>query len=171
MKSRKSTATRNKTIIAIDPGFDRLGVAVLSQDTSQAILLFSDCIVTKKKDVHNKRLLTIGSRVREIIEEWEPECLAIETLFFNQNTTSALAVAEARGVVLYEASRAGIEVYEYSPQAIKIAVTGYGKADKQQVENMVYRLIKIPSQQSKRLDDELDAIAVGITHIASVKAI
>ncbi|MCR4279581.1 MAG: crossover junction endodeoxyribonuclease RuvC [Candidatus Zambryskibacteria bacterium] len=154
-------------ILAIDPGFDRLGMAVLGSEKDKATLLFSDCIVTKKGDVHSERLLAIGSRVREIIEEWKPVSLAIETLFFNQNTTSALAVAEARGVVLYEASRAGLSVYEYSPQAIKIAVTGYGKADKLQVENMVRKLIKIPIQKTKMLDDELDAIAVGITYLAT----
>lgn len=161
----------SELVLAIDPGFDRLGAAVLGSEEGITTLLFSDCIVTKRKDAHEKRLLAIGSRLREIIAEWKPASLAIETLFFNQNTTSALAVAEARGIVLYEASRAGLEVYEYSPQAIKIAVTGYGKADKHQVENMVHRLIKIPVQKSKRLDDELDAIAVGITHIASIKAI
>lgn len=170
-KSKKSTPMQNNIVIAIDPGFDRMGVAVLSGTGSNVNLIYSDCIVTKPKDSHDVRLLTIGNKLREIINECGPTELAIETLFFNQNTSSAMGVAQARGVVLYEAALAGLRVFEYSPQAVKIAVTGYGKADKVQIETMVKKLVKIHEQESKRLDDELDAIAVGITHIASVKAI
>ncbi len=157
---------RNK-VLAIDPGFDRLGVAV--QEGSA--LLHSECIVTRPKDPHEKRLLIIGERLRKIIEEWKPKELAIETLFFNKNITSGMGVAEARGVALYEAARAGLRVYEYSPQAVKIAVTGYGKADKTQVENMLSRLVVMPSGRGKMLDDELDAIALCITHLATRKGI
>ncbi|MEX0919426.1 MAG: crossover junction endodeoxyribonuclease RuvC, partial [Parcubacteria group bacterium] len=151
--------------------FDRMGLAVLAMDGSETTLLFSKCIKTSSKDKHDQRLFAIGSEVSEVIEEWEPENLAIETLFFNKNITSALGVAEARGVAIYEAKRAGLEVYEYSPQAIKIAVTGYGKADKTQMADMVTRLVKMPMSKDKRLDDEVDAVAVGITHLASIKGI
>lgn len=166
MKSRKSTRMQNRTL-AIDPGFDRVGVAVLDKDE----LLFSHCIETDRKAPHAERLLEIGEFVRKVIKKWKPTSLAIESLFFNQNTTNALKVSEARGVILYQAALAGLTVSEYSPQAIKIAVTGYGKADKKQVEMMVQKLIKLPPQTSRRLDDELDAIAVGITHLASRKTI
>src|SRR3989344_5150300 len=148
-------------VLAIDPGFDRIGIAVLEQDK----LLHSECLETNRKSSHEQRLLEIGGRVRKIIKKWRPEALAIEKLFFNQNITTALKVAEARGVVLYEAARAGVEVYEYSPQAVKIAVTGYGKATKPQMEKMIGKLVKL--DDSLKLDDELDAIALGITHIAS----
>ncbi|OHA91577.1 MAG: crossover junction endodeoxyribonuclease RuvC [Candidatus Zambryskibacteria bacterium RIFCSPHIGHO2_01_FULL_49_18] len=152
-------------VLAIDPGFDRLGAAVLDNSS----ILFSVCIETDRKSSHENRLLQIGEEIRKIIKKWKPETLAIEQLFFNQNTTNALKVAEARGVVLYEAARAGLKVYEYSPQAVKIAVTGYGKADKRQISGMIKKLIKLPGK--KMLDDELDAIALGIAHIASVKTI
>ncbi len=158
-------------ILAIDPGFDRLGVAVLTKEDNKEKLLFSECISTNPKDSRGKRLGVIGTRVREIIEEWNPKNLAIESLFFNKNTTSAIGVAEARGVIIYEAESHGLEISEYGPQAIKIAVTGYGKADKVQIETMVRRLVKVPETKGKRLDDELDAIAVGITHLASRRAI
>jgi len=151
--------------LAIDPGFDRIGVAVLENDK----LLFSDCIETDRKSPHQERLLMIGKAVEKIIKKWKPEALAIEKLFFNQNVTNALKVSEARGVILYEAARAGLEIFEYSPQAIKIAVTGYGKADKAQIVNMVRKLIALPSK--KMLDDEVDAIALGITHLATQKSI
>jgi len=157
----------SERVLAIDPGFDRVGVAVLERDK----VLYSHCIETNRKESHEKRLLQIGEKIRVVIDEWSPNSLAIESLFFNQNTTNALKVSEARGVILYEASRAGLSVSEYSPQAIKIAVTGYGKADKTQIETMVKKLVKLPETSAKRLDDELDAVAVGITHLASLRAI
>ena len=171
MKSKMSTLMQNSRIISIDPGFDRIGVAIMKSGSNKPELLFSECIRTNNKDTHSKRLFMLGQRVREIIKEWEPLSMAIETLFFNSNTSSALGVAEARGVILYEALNSHLEVFEYSPQAIKIAVTGYGKADKLQMENMVTRLVKLPEKTAKRLDDEIDAIAVGITHLASQKGI
>jgi crossover junction endodeoxyribonuclease RuvC len=154
-------------VLAIDPGFDRIGAAVLEGDK----VLFSYCIETDRKLPHSERLLEIGEAVRKIIKKWVPQSLAIEELFFNQNITNALKVSEARGVILYEGAQAGLEIYEYSPQAIKIAVTGYGKADKKQVENMVLKLVKLPKTARKKLDDELDAIALGITHLATQKGI
>ena len=166
-KSRKSTLTRSKTILAIDPGFDRVGVAILDKKE----VLYSHCIETDRKISHPERLLHIGETIKKIIKKWKPRSLAIETLFFNQNTTNALKVSEARGIILYEASRAGLEVFEYGPQTIKIAVTGYGKADKKQMAMMVKKLVSLPGKSSKRLDDELDAIAVGITHLATKKSI
>ena len=166
MKFKMYTPMLNR-VIAIDPGFDRVGVAILEKDE----VLFSECIETNRKSLHEERLLEIGQNLRKIIKKWKPEFLAIETLFFNQNTKSALKVSEARGVVLYEAVQAGLMVKEYSPQAIKIAVTGYGKADKIQVEMMVKKLVKIPKSKTKKLDDEMDAIALGITALASKNSI
>ena len=152
-------------VLAVDPGFDRIGVAIVEKNK----LLFSCCIETNRKLPHSERLLEIGEAIRKIIKKWKPKSLAIEELFFNKNITNALKVSEARGVILYEAAQAGLEIYEYSPQAIKIAVTGYGKADKVQVEAMVGKLIKLPKSDKKRLDDELDAVALGICHLATIK--
>jgi crossover junction endodeoxyribonuclease RuvC len=162
--------TNLKTILAIDPGFDRVGVAVLSAQNGEK-LLFSDCIKTNRKSPHQERLLEIGETIRKIIKKWNPVSLAIESLFFNQNTTNALRVSEARGVIIYEAGRAGLGVFEYSPQAVKIAVTGYGKADKAQIALMVKKLLNLGPKLGGRLDDEIDAIAVGITHLATQKGI
>lgn len=152
-------------VLGIDPGFDRVGVAVLDKER----VLYSTCIETNRKSPHSERLLQIGEELRKIIKKWEPDTLAIERLFFNQNITNALKVSEARGVILYEAAQSGLEVFEYSPQDIKIAVTGYGKADKRAVEMMVRKLAKISSK--KVFDDELDAIALGITHLATARPI
>lgn len=162
-----SPRLRRIRVIAVDPGFDRIGIAVMEKSD----VLFSECLETNRNLPHAERLLAIGENIKKIIKKWKPQALAIETLFFNQNTTNALKVSEARGVVLYEASIAALEIYEYSPQAIKIAVTGYGKADKSQIEMMLKKLVKIPKFKIKKLDDELDAIAVGITHLATQKSI
>ncbi len=162
-----SIPTRSKTVLGIDPGFDRVGVAILDEDK----VLYSCCIETDRELLHAERLFEIGTAIKKIIKTWKPAALAIESLFFNQNITNALKVSEARGVILYEASMAGLKTYEYSPQAVKIAVTGYGKADKIQMEMMVRRLVNLPKKSSKRLDDEVDAIALGITHLATKKSI
>lgn len=155
-----------RIVLGIDPGFDRLGIAVLSGTNTKQELLYSECVETSRKDEHALRLKTIGVRVRDVIKKWKPQALAIEKLFFNQNATNALKVSEARGVVLYEAKLANLSVFEFSPQEVKIAVAGYGKADKRAVEMMVRRILSI-SLEKKMLDDELDAIAVGICHLAT----
>lgn len=160
---------KEERIIGIDPGFDRCGVAIIEKTGGKEKLLYSTCITTNIKDLHEKRLNKLGTELREIIGKWKPNSLAIEKLFFNVNQKTAIKVAEARGVIMYEASLANLTVSEYSPQAIKIAVTGYGKATKPQVESMVVRILGIKS--TKMLDDEMDAIAVGITHLASIRHI
>ncbi len=166
-----STQMPNR-VLGIDPGFDRLGVAVLEKVAGKETVIFSTCITTDRKAEPAERLKTIGEELSKIIKDYSPKALAIEKLFFNQNVTTALKVAEARGVVLYEAARAGLSTHEYSPQDIKIAVTGYGKASKADVERMVGKLVELPKQKGKkRLDDELDAIALGITHLAIVRGI
>lgn len=173
-KSKKSTQTPSSEVsesrvLAIDPGFDRCGVAVLEKMGNKEAVLFSHCIVTNPKEPRARRLLQIGSELRLIISDWQPRSLAVETLFFNQNITSGIGVAEARGLIIFVASEHGLTVHEYSPQAVKIAVTGYGKASKSDVLRMVEKLVKLPLKK-KRLDDELDAIAVGITHLAVARS-
>ena len=163
-KSKTSSLMQNR-ILGIDPGFDRVGVAILSGGSSKQELLYSTCILTDKKDSHADRLLTVGVGIQKIIEEWKPTALGIEKLFFNQNVKTALKVAEARGVIIYEAVSHGLLIFEYSPQEIKIATTGYGKAAKGDVERMVLKLINL--KKPPKFDDETDAIAVGITHLAS----
>lgn len=155
-------------VMGIDPGFDRCGVAILEKVKGKETLLYSTCITTDSKDSHEERLLQLGKELGALINKWEPTDLATEKLFFNLNVRTALKVAEARGVILYEAAKVGIEVHEYSPQAIKIAVSGYGKASKAQVETMTLRLLSLRSKP--KFDDETDAIAVGITHLASVRS-
>lgn len=165
-KSKRSTPTPNKRVLAVDPGYDRVGYAVLEGND----VLISGCITTDRKSVHEARLLAIGEALTSVIKEWHPSSLALEKLFFNQNVSTAIKVAEARGVIAYTAAKEGLAMYEYSPQDIKLAVASYGKASKNQVETMVRKLVSLP-EEGKRLDDEIDAIALGITHLATRRGI
>ncbi|MBU6388849.1 crossover junction endodeoxyribonuclease RuvC [Patescibacteria group bacterium] len=151
-------------ILAIDPGYDRLGIAVVEGDPSRPTLLMSACI-SPEKGAREDRLAEVANAVTAAIEAYAPDALAIETLFFGVNKKTALGVAEARGAVLAAAGRTRLRVIECSPQQVKLAVTGHGGAAKSSVAAMVPRLLTLPTK--KRLDDELDAIAIGITALAS----
>jgi len=148
--------------LAIDPGYDRLGIAVFEKTT----LIHSECFTPPKGEVP-ERLLAVALKVEELIRTYEPKTLAIESLFFNKNQKTAIHVAEARGAITVAAMRHGVSVHEYSPQAVKIAVTGSGNAAKDGVIRMVERLVPLTKQ--KRLDDEYDAIALGIAHTSTFR--
>lgn len=150
-------------ILAIDPGYDRLGIAIVEGNPSRPILIMSEC-VRPEKGARADRLAAVANAVTGAIREYAPEALALETLFFGVNKKTALGVAEARGAILAAAGIASLPVIECTPQQVKIAVTGHGGADKAAIANMVPRLLLLPKK--KRLDDELDAIAVGITALA-----
>lgn len=151
-------------VLAIDPGFDRLGIAVLEGDPSRPTLLESDCLIPSKGEPH-ERLAAVFREVQKYIDLFQPDTLAIESLFFGANKTSVIGVAQARGAILSAAGLVGLRVREISPQQVKLAVTGYGASDKKAVAAMIPKLVTLP--QKKRLDDELDAIAVGIAALAS----
>jgi len=153
-------------ILAIDPGYARVGMAILSREYGKDVLLYSSCLTTDKVLQHAGRLSQIGEEVRRLIARYKANSLALERLFFNTNQRTALAVSEARGVIIFAAREAGLEVFEYTPLQVKIAVTGYGRSTKQQVASMVARLIELPQSPGRREDDEIDAIAVGLTHFA-----
>lgn len=147
-------------VLAIDPGYGRLGIAVVEGDPSRPTLVMSACLVPDE-DEPSLRLAEIAHTVQEAIRSHSPDILGIETLFFSKNKKTALGVAEARGAVLATAGLANLPVVECSPQEVKLAVTGHGAADKKAIALMLPKLIALPDK--KRLDDELDAIAVGIT--------
>lgn len=157
-------------ILGIDPGFERLGIAVLEKNSGgeKEQVLHSECFKTFAKLEFSERLNLIGKRVKEIIKEYKPEVLAIETLFLTTNHKTVMNVAEARGVVIYEASNARLKIFEASPPQIKIATTGYGKADKSQIIKMVKILVNI--DKTKKSDDELDAIAIALTAFAHLRS-
>jgi len=165
-------------IIGIDPGYDRLGIAVVEKPVGSSpkeTLLYSDCFLTSSKDSFYKRLGQVGAEIARVLDEFQPDALAIESLYITKNQKTAMHVAEARGVIAYEAVRRGLPIYEYTPGQIKIAVTGHGSSDKNQIMKMIPLLVKIPADKSpkngknsktKMLDDEFDAIAVALTALA-----
>lgn len=153
-------------VISIDPGYDRCGVAVLEKDEQgKEQVLFSDCIETSKKDPLVKRLFVVGQKITSIIDTYSPNCMAIEELFFSRNAKTALDVGQALGVISYQAAVHHLDLYYFKPNQIKVAVTGYGKSQKREVYKMVSQLVQL--QDKKYLDDEIDAIAVGLTLLAS----
>ena len=117
-----------------------------------------------EKGVHAERLAEVSQAVSSALKKYAPDVLAIETLFFSVNKKTALKVAEARGAILAAAGLASVLVIECSPQEVKLAVTGHGGADKKAIAGMIPLLLDLPKK--KRLDDELDAIAIGITALA-----
>lgn len=158
-------------ILGIDPGYERLGIAVLEKNIGEnkECVLYSECFKTSSKLEFTERLLLIGQKTKEIIKNYGPDIISIETLFLNTNQKTVMRVAEARGVVIYEAINSGLKVFEASPPQIKMATTGYGAATKEQIIKMVKLLVTI--DKSKKSDDELDAIAIALTAFANIKNI
>lgn len=152
-------------ILAIDPGFERVGIAILEKTLKKKDeLVYSACFKTSSKIPFPVRLTAIGLEVEKLIKKYKPTALAIEKLYFTTNQKTVMGVSEARGVIIYSASKNGLSIFEYTPPQIKVAVTGYGKADKNMVMSMVPKLISI--KIASRSDDELDAIAIGLTCLA-----
>src|SRR3989344_4570716 len=154
-------------VLAFDPGYERLGVAVLEKQSGKEILLHSECIRTSAKSDFAVRLKELGKAAEDLIKKWKPDCVALEEVFFEKNAKTAMQVAEVRGALTYIAAAKGLAVHHYTPGEVKMAVTGYGRASKADIALMVPKLIALPPRV--RLDDELDAIAVGITCLASVR--
>lgn len=151
-------------VLAIDPGYGRCGVAVLDKNGGKETWVYSDCIETSSKAPFEERLTHVADECERLITKFKPDALAMEKLFFNSNQKTAMQVAEVRGAILHAAASAGIPIAEYTPGQIKSATTGFGKADKKQITQMLHMLLKIEKEVT--LDDEYDAIAVGITHLA-----
>lgn len=153
--------------LAFDPGFERLGVAVVEKVGGKETLLYSECVRTSTSLPFSERLHVLGKEVERLIAEWKPSIAALEHIFFEKNAKTAIGVAGVRGVLSYLAALHGLPLFEYTPLEVKVAITGYGKSDKSAVGAMVKRLVTIPPK--KRLDDELDAIAIGLTCLASAR--
>ncbi len=147
-------------IIGIDPGFDRNGIAVIDRNGSKDALLFSMLVQTDKKQEMSERLAMVAIEIERILFEYKPDLLIMEQLFMSKNVTTVIGVAEARGVILAAAGKLGIPTREIGPMQVKLAITGYGKAEKSAVAMMVGKLITLPDR--KMVDDEMDAIAIAL---------
>jgi len=155
-------------IIGIDPGIGRLGWGVIDKVKNNELrILGFGCIETQPNSDIPGRLYAIHDEVCRIIDEYKPEAMAIEDLFFSKNVKTAFAVGQARGVVLLAASQKNLSVAVYTPQQVKSTVTGYGKADKRQVGQMVKVTLKLPKVPTP--DDTADALAIALTHAFTQK--
>jgi crossover junction endodeoxyribonuclease RuvC len=149
-------------ILGIDPGFARIGWAILENEHSKPVIQKYGCIETHKSESLDKRLVCVYKEVCKLIKEYKPDALSVEQLFFAENAKTAFSVGEARGVIILAGAMQKIPVFSYTPLQIKIAVTGYGRADKAQVGRMVKTILKI--KDLPKLDDTVDAIAAALTH-------
>jgi crossover junction endodeoxyribonuclease RuvC len=148
-------------ILGIDPGTGILGFGVIDVDAKGAMVLVDAGVIrTPVKQADSDRLFTIYEELQEIIAGTRPQIMAVEKLFFSQNVTTAMSVSQARGVVLLLGKQHDLELHEYTPQQIKQAITGYGKADKKQMQDMVRMLLKL--DEVPKPDDCADAIAAAI---------
>jgi len=157
--------TNPVTVIGIDPGYDRVGWCIGQIIAGQFQLTIYGCIeTTGMKDIM-QRFQKIDSELTAFIEKYRPTEAAIETLFFSSNKTTAMRVSEARGVILSALFRHHVKINEYNPMAMKVAVTGNGKADKSDIARMLHLQFRLDND--KILDDALDAIGMAITHAAT----
>ena len=149
-------------IMGIDPGYALVGLGVIEYVGNRYTPVKYGKIETFAKEEMSNRLETIFREMQLWIADTKPDVVSIEQLFFNTNTTTAIAVAQARGVILLACQLAGVPVYEYTPLQVKQAVVGYGKAEKMQVQKMVKTLLNL--EKIPKPDDVADALAVAICH-------
>ena len=152
-------------ILGIDPGFAIVGWSVIESDRGNIRPIAFGAITTPAHTDIEARLLMIENDLTAIIEKYSPEEMAIEELFFNTNITTAIAVAEARGVIICTAHKLGVKVNEYTPLQVKQAVVGYGRAEKVQIQQMVRIMLNL--EKVPKPDDTADALAIAICHAHS----
>lgn len=152
-------------ILGIDPGTAIMGYGLIEQQKNRLKAVHYSCWRTAAGSPLAERLLILHEGLSLLLEEYHPDCVAVEELFFNRNTTTALSVGQARGIVLLAAAQQGMPVYEYTPLQVKQAVVGYGKAEKAQVQQMVRSLLSLT--EVPKPDDTADALAIAICHAHS----
>ena len=150
--------------LGIDPGTATTGYGLVRTEPDGSLVAVKyGVLLTPKESTASARLVMLYDQLRDVLDEYKPQLAAVEKLFFARNVTTALAVGQARGVVMLAIEQAGIEVFEYTPKEVKNAVAGYGGADKRQVQEMVRALLQLDS--IPKPDDAADALAIAITHL------
>lgn len=152
-------------ILGIDPGLGIVGYSIVDYDGEFPVLLHSGSIQTQKGARESSRLLEIFEDMNTIVGKYKPDCAAIEKLFFFRNRTTVMPVAHARGVILTVLEKFKVPIFEYTPMEVKQVLTGYGRADKKEVEQMVKLALGVDNLP--KLDDTIDSIAIAICHTRS----
>lgn len=156
-------------ILGIDPGIAIVGFGLIESDRSGQRMLQYGAITTPKELPLAERLVLIADDMEQLIAQLKPDAIAVEELFFTNNITTGIAVAHGRGIILYAAKKSGIPLYEYTPMQVKIAVTGYGKAEKRQVMDMTKRMLNLKAVPKP--DDAADALAIALCHARSATSL
>ncbi len=151
-------------IFGIDPGTGKLGYGMINIEAGQMRMMAYGCIKTPAHMPLAQRLCIIYQEFKKLISDHKPDMVAIEKLFFARNVTTAMGVGEARGVVVLAAAQANIEIQEFTPLQVKQAITGYGRAEKSQIQRMVQKILNL--EKIPRPDDAADALAIAITAAA-----
>ena len=149
-------------ILGIDPGLATIGFGLVQKSGDKYRAVEYGAIITKPRQIIEKRLDEIYIEMCRLLDRHRPDCMAVEELFFNNNTTTAIDVAMARGVILLAAYQKGVEIYEYTPLEVKSSVVGYGRAEKQQVQYMVKLMLDL--KETPKPDDTADALALALCH-------
>ncbi|MDZ7611779.1 MAG: crossover junction endodeoxyribonuclease RuvC [Candidatus Moranbacteria bacterium] len=157
----------NPKILGIDPGTATTGWGIVQEIENQSQVIAYGCIETTKMDADNLRLKEVADDIRNIIEKHKPDEVAVEGLYFFKNLKTAIKVAQSRGVLLLVPTEMKLPVFEYTPLQIKQALTGYGRADKKQIQYMVQNILKL--KKIPKPDDAADALAVALCHHQSRK--
>jgi crossover junction endodeoxyribonuclease RuvC len=151
-------------VLGIDPGIATTGYGVVREDENgQIVALAYGALLTPKTDTLPERLLSLRRQLVKLIDEWRPADSAVEALFFATNLKTAMAVGQARGVILVTLHEAGVQIAEYTPLQVKQAITGYGQADKKQMQLTTQMLLSL--EKPPKPDDAADALAIAITHL------
>lgn len=148
-------------VLGIDPGYAIVGWGVVEYVGNRFAPVGFGAVITEKDTPFEQRLVEIYDGILDVCRRYKPEAISIEKLYYQHNQTTVIGVAEARGVILLAAAQAGLPVYEYTPMQVKLAVTGYGKAVKKQVQEMTRVLLRLPAVPKP--DDTADALAMAIT--------
>ena len=154
-------------VLGIDPGIAITGCAIVEDCKGKQNLLYSETITTSAKTNVSLRLLTLYKALSYLVKKHKPDLAALESLFFNTNAKTAMIVGQARGVVQLVCAQNNLQVTEYTPLQVKMALTGYGRAEKNQMQNMVKQILKLPEILTP--DDTSDAAAIALTHCFSYK--
>ena len=156
-------------VLGIDPGTAIVGYSIIDYENNKIQLIDYGCIYTNKEDSLSLRLEQVYLRVESLINLYKPDHMAIEELFFFKNQKTIISVAQARGVIILKAQLSGLYIYNYTPLQVKTGITGYGRANKKQVQEMTKIILKL--NEIPKPDDAADAIAIAINHINTIKGV
>ena len=156
-------------VLGIDPGTAIVGYSIIDYKNNKIQLIDYGCIYTNKEDSLSLRLEQVYLRVESLINLYKPDHMAIEELFFFKNQKTIISVAQSRGVIILKAQLSGLDIYNYTPLQVKTGITGYGRANKKQVQEMTKIILKL--SEIPKPDDAADAIAIAINHINTIRGV